>query len=127
MIITKLSYIARELFLTLGAYTKMMGMKLLKISCPSCNYQQSLLVGTQDPDQTLADLNEDFAFYALFICPVDNIIHSININDREFGGNCPEHIGTKLLPLKELPKTCPMCPGPLEFSEVDIIKPTTGE
>jgi hypothetical protein len=102
-------------------------MKLLKLSCPACNYNINLLIGTQERDQTYADLNEDFAFYALFLCPVDNLIHSININDREFKGNCPEHPDTKLVPLKEIPKTCTMCEGQFEVAEEEILKPTKGE
>jgi len=116
-----------EFFLSPVEDNKLMGMKLLKLTCPACNYTISLLEGTQGPDQTYADLNEDFAFYKLFLCPVDNLIHSININDREFKGNCPEHPGTKLLPLKELPKSCTMCEGALEVTEEEILKPSKGE
>ncbi len=102
-------------------------MELLELNCPKCDYKVSLLLGTQDPNQTLSDLNEDFAYYALFLCPVDKTFHSINIHDREFDGNCPEHKNVKLQAIKEIPKTCPKCGGPLEVTKKDILKPEKGE
>ncbi len=102
-------------------------MELLEITCPRCGYSVSLLMGTQDPDQTFSDLNEDFAYYRLFLCPVDRAFHSINIHDREFDGDCPEHKGTKLESLKEIPTTCPKCGGEIQVVKKEILKPQGGE
>ncbi len=79
-------------------------------------------MGTQNPDQTFSDLNEDFAYYRLFLCPADKTLHSMNVNDREWNGECPRHQTVKLQPLNDVPKYCPRCGGPLEISEKEIIK-----
>ncbi len=97
-------------------------LELLELNCPKCHYFVSLLVGTQYPDQTFSDLNEDFAYYRIFLCPVDKSFLSINIHDREFDGNCPDH-KVKLQMLRDLPKECPRCGGPLEITEKEILKP----
>jgi hypothetical protein len=101
-------------------------LELLQLVCSRCNYRADLLIGTQDPGQTFSDLNEDFAYYRLFLCPEDNDIHSIDIHFREFDGSCPQH-GVELLPLTELPHACPKCGGPLEVTKKDILKPEKGE
>ena len=101
-------------------------MELWELTCEKGHYKASLLLGTQDPDQTFADLNEDFAYYRLFLCPTDKTLHSINVSDREFDGNCPEH-NVKLQPLSDLPKTCPKCGGAVNITKKDILKPGRGE
>ena len=83
-------------------------------------------MGTQDPGQTFSDLNEDFAYYKLFLCPKGNDIHSIDIHFREFDGNCPQH-KVELRPLTKLPETCPRCGGPVQMTPKDILKPEKGE
>jgi hypothetical protein len=101
-------------------------LELLQLVCSRCNYRADLLIGTQDSEQTFSDLNEDFAYYRLFLCPKGNDIHSIDIHFREFDGSCPEH-GVELLPLTELPQTCPKCSGPVQVTKRDILKPEKGE
>jgi len=59
-------------------------------------------------------------------CPEDKTIDSINVYDREFDGNCPEH-KVKLQPLSDLPKTCPKCGGAAFITKKDILKPERGE
>ncbi len=97
-------------------------MQLLELYCPKCGYNAKLLLGTQNPDQTLSDLNEDFAYYRLYRCPTDKELFSMNAHDREWDGSCPTHKNTKLQPLSEMPTTCPRCGMPLEVSEKEILK-----
>jgi hypothetical protein len=107
-------------YLTIGGC-----LRLLEFSCPKCAYKQHLLVGTQDPSQTFSDLNEDFAYYRLFLCPEGREIHSFDIHDREFEGDCPKH-KVKLKPLTEVPKTCPKCEGTVQVTEEEILKTERG-
>ena len=97
-------------------------MQLLQLDCPKCGYNTRLLLGTQNPDQTFSDLNEDFAYYRLYQCPADKMLHSMNANDRDWAGNCPIHKNVRLQPLSEIPTSCPRCSGPLEVSEKEILK-----
>jgi endogenous inhibitor of DNA gyrase (YacG/DUF329 family) len=80
----------------------------LEVACTQCDYEVDLLVGTQSPRQTFSDLNEDFAYYKLFLCPKGNDIQSIDVHFREFDGGCPEH-GVELQPLTDMPRDCPKC------------------
>jgi hypothetical protein len=101
-------------------------LELLQIGCPHCNYKADLLIGTQDPGQTFSDLNEDFAYYRLFLCPEGNDIQSIDISFREFDGNCQQH-RVELHPMTTLPEICPKCGGPIQVTKKDILKPQKGE
>jgi hypothetical protein len=96
--------------------------QLLELNCPRCGYHAQLLLGTQNPDQTFSDLNEDFAYYRLYKCPTDNTLHSMNVHDREWNGDCPQHKGVKLQSLNGPPTVCPKCGGPLEVVEKEILK-----
>jgi hypothetical protein len=97
--------------------------ELLQISCPRCDYKADMLSGTQDSGQTFSDLNEDFAYYKLFLCPKGNDIQSIDISFREFNGSCPQH-RVDLRPMASLPQTCPKCGGPVQVTRREIIKTT---
>ena len=95
-------------------------MELVQLACQNCNYAADLLVGTQEHGQTLSDLNEDFAFYKLFQCGADRRVISIDVNNREFEGNCPEH-NVELQTLTHIPETCPRCDGPVTLTEKDMV------
>ncbi len=95
-------------------------MKRIEVNCAPCGFKADLLVGSVSKDQTFSDVNEDFAFYQLMLCPVGKEILSLDIHDRSFNGKCPVH-GATLEPLAGLPKTCPMCNAPLEVVERDIL------
>jgi hypothetical protein len=97
-------------------------LELFQLVCSRCDYKADLLVGTQEPAQTFSDLNEDFAYYRLFLCPEGSDIQSMDINLREFDGNCSQH-GVELKPLTEMPKSCPKCGEPVRVSRMDILKP----
>jgi ribosomal protein S27AE len=101
-------------------------MELIQLACSKCNYTADLLLGTQEPGQTFSDLNEDFAFYKLFQCDADGTVLSIDVHDREFDGNCPQH-KVKLQALTHFPHACPKCGGPINVTHKDIFKPERGE
>lgn len=107
--------------------TRVDKMELVELHCSNCGYKVNLLLGTQDLDQTFSDLNEDFAYYRAYLCPLDKTLHSMNVHDREWNGDCPEHRNVKLQPLQDLPKTCPKCSGPLEVTVKEILKHKKGE
>ncbi len=94
-------------------------MELLELNCPRCGYNSQILLGTQNLDQTFSDLNEDFAYYKLYLCPSDKTFYSINVNDREWDGKCPQHKDVLLQPLQQVPKTCPRCGGPLDITQLN--------
>ena len=94
----------------------------MELSSPDCGYKAHLLLGTQNPDQTFSDLNEDFAYFKLYLCPIDKAFHSMNANDREWNGNCPEHKSAKLQLLNEIPKICPKCGGQLVVVEEEALE-----
>lgn len=102
-------------------------MELVEYNCPKCGYKAHLLLGTQDPDQTLSDLNEDFAYYRLYLCPVDKTLYSMNVHDREWEGNCPQHQDVQLQLLQDIPQPCPRCGGTAEVTKKQILKPERGE
>jgi len=102
-------------------------MEHIQLACSTCNYNTDLLIGTQERGQTLSDMNEDFAFYKLFQCDADETLHSIDVNNREFDGDCPEH-KVKLKALEKIPHDCPKCNGPLNMSHEDMVaRPQTSQ
>ena len=50
------------------------------------------------------------------------MLYSMNVNDREWRGECPQHKTVKLQLLSKPPEVCPRCGGPLEVSEKEILK-----
>jgi hypothetical protein len=116
-----------QVLIKLGANrVALVELELFQLSCSRCDYKADLLVGTQEPAQTLSDLNEDFAYYRLFLCPEGNDIQSMDIHFREFDGNCPQH-GVELQSLADMPRTCPKCGGPIRATKKGILKPQKGE
>jgi DNA-directed RNA polymerase subunit RPC12/RpoP len=93
----------------------------IEVKCPNCGYKKDLLVGGVGPDQTLSDLNEDYACYKLHYCPDGKEIMSIDIHNREFDGHCPEH-DVELKPLEKVPQECPKCGGKLSVREREILE-----
>ncbi len=88
----------------------------ITLDCPHCGYHAELLEGSVQPSQTLSDVNEDFAYYRLFRCPVGGEILSMDVNYRGFDGRCPEHT-EPLEPLEGLPAKCPVCSNQLNIHE----------
>ncbi|MHA2068336.1 MAG: hypothetical protein ACXABY_28570 [Candidatus Thorarchaeota archaeon] len=95
-------------------------MDRFEISCSECSYHKDLLVGSVSAEQTLSDVNEDFACYKLHLCEEGKEILSLDIHDREFDGMCPVH-GKKLVPTNEMPSECPKCGASLKSEKRDIL------
>ncbi len=57
--------------------------------CRACGYQVKLEDGTPAPDQTLGDLNTDFADYEVFLCSNCHELITVNDFNPEFKGDCP--------------------------------------
>jgi len=84
-------------------------MQIYHFKCKSCGYQTKLPLGSSDLDQTLTDVNADYAEYHLFKCPIELRFVHADIHDREFEGKCRAD-GSDLIEIKEMPPLkCPRC------------------
>ena len=102
-------------------------MELWEYMCENekCGYKKRLLKGTHDVNQTLSDLNEDFAYYRVFLCPQGKELYSLDAHEREFNGICPIH-HVELQELEELPEYCPKCGGKTQTREKEMITSEKG-
>lgn len=89
------------------------------INCSKCDYGCRLNVGSTELDQTFTDLNEDFAYYRLFLCREEKKFISANIHDRHFDERCPAD-GSKLIAIDVPPRTCPECGAELAARKLDM-------
>ncbi|MFQ5940172.1 MAG: hypothetical protein ACE5KA_00525 [Nitrososphaerales archaeon] len=95
-------------------------MDVWHIRCGKCGYEKKVSLGSYGLAQTFTDLNEDFAYYKLFICKEENVFVSGDIHDVHFYSKCPVD-GSKLVPVVELPpKKCPKCDGDLFAEKLDL-------
>ena len=65
-------------------------------------------VGSYAGDQSYSDLNEDFAHFQLFVCPVHKGWVYQNTHDRTFNGSCSVDDG-KLQSFDMSSGKCPRC------------------
>ncbi len=91
-------------------------MELIEFDCKNCGYKTHLLTGTNTPDQTLSDLNEDFAHFKVYLCPEGKELYSFDHHDREFDQKCPIH-HEELQEQNEIPGYCPKCGGNTQTTE----------
>ena len=103
-------------------------MELWEYVCENeqCGYKKRLLQGTHMTNQTLTDLNEDFANYRIFHCSEGKELYSIDTHDREFDNQCPIH-HIELQELDELPEHCPKCGRKTHSTEKEMVETTKGE
>jgi len=95
-------------------------MDVWHVKCSKCGYETKLNLGSTDLDQTYSDLNEDFAYYKLFLCKKENIFVSENVYNRHFDNKCPAD-GSELVPVEEIPpKKCPKCKADITPTKLDI-------
>jgi len=95
-----------------------MALKVFSFMCKSCGYKAKLLLGSADLDQTLTDVNADYADYRLFICKKESRFVHADIHDRSFGGSCPSD-GTTLEGVQDPRQAkCPRCGSELEIQEI---------
>jgi hypothetical protein len=74
-------------------------------------------------DQTLTDVNTEFAEYRLFVCKKESKLVHEDVLSSSFTGRCPSD-GSKLVEIDGIPKVCPACNQPIT---VDIIKPLAAD
>jgi ribosomal protein S27AE len=85
-------------------------MERWKLECPNCGESALVEVGSYSGDQSYSDLNEDFAFFKVFVCPEHKGWVCANVSDRNFGGSCGRD-GGKLEAFEISSGKCPRCGG----------------
>ncbi|MFQ5970293.1 MAG: hypothetical protein ACE5J2_07365 [Nitrososphaerales archaeon] len=91
-----------------------------QVRCSNCGYGAKLTIGSTELAQTYSDLNEDYAFYQLFVCPKEREFVIANVQNRDFDNTCPAH-GGKLVPATDIPpKKCPKCGADIEAKKIDV-------
>jgi hypothetical protein len=93
-------------------------LKVFSFKCKSCGYESKLPLGSSDLDQTLTDVNADYAEYHLFICKKESKFVHADIHDKGFEGRCPSD-GTELKELDPKQAKCPSCDRELEIREIN--------
>lgn len=102
-----------------------MTLKVFSFVCKSCGYKAKLLLGSADLDQTLTDVNADYADYRLFICKKESKFVHADIHDKSFWGRCPSD-GTALEGIQDPRQAkCPRCGNELEIQEISPLATDT--
>lgn len=85
-------------------------MQIYHFTCKSCRYESKLPLGSSDLDQTLTDVNADYAEYRFFKCQIESKFVHADIHDKGFEGKCHSD-GSKLMKTdQEIPTVkCPRC------------------
>lgn len=85
-------------------------MQIYHFKCNSCAYEAKLPLGNSDLDQTLTDVNTDYAEYRLFVCKAESKFVHADIHDKDFEDKCPSD-GSELIKIdQKIPPTkCPRC------------------
>jgi len=95
-----------------------MAVKVFSFKCKSCGYDAKLPLGSSDLDQTLTDVNADYAEYRLFICKKESKFVHADIHDKGFEGRCPSD-ATELEEVQDPRQAkCPRCGKELEIGEI---------
>jgi DNA-directed RNA polymerase subunit RPC12/RpoP len=92
-------------------------LKIYSYRCLRCNYESKHPLGTPDMDQTLTDVNTEFAQFNLFVCKNEKKFVHENILDARFDGKCPSD-GTTLEEVSVDEAKCPRCGSKLEITEL---------
>jgi hypothetical protein len=69
-------------------------------------------------DQTLTDVNTEFAQYRLFVCRKEKKFVHADVLDPHFDGKCPSD-GTELEEADPRQARCPRCGKELEIKEIN--------
>lgn len=85
-----------------------MSMERWKLECPKCGEKALVELGSYSGDQSYSDLNEDFALFRVFTCPVHRGWIYRNMSDRAFDGSCGID-GGKLKVFDIKSGRCPRC------------------
>lgn len=92
--------------------------KVYSFKCKSCGYGSKLPLGSSDLDQTLTDVNADYAEYRLFICKKESKFVHADIHDKGFEGKCPSD-ASELEEVDPKQAKCPSCGKELEVHEIN--------
>ncbi|GEM_PF-741078 len=94
-------------------------LKVFSFKCPNCGYNSRHSLGTPDMDQTLTDVNTEFAQYSLFVCKKEKKFVHMDILDSHFDGKCPAD-ESELEQVNDPRKaSCPACGRELEVEEAN--------
>ncbi|HVP22398.1 MAG TPA: hypothetical protein VMS77_00640 [Conexivisphaerales archaeon] len=96
-------------------------MERWRLECPRCGEKALVEVGSYEGDQSYSDLNEDFAFFKVFSCPVHKGWVYRNVSDRTFDGSCTLD-GGKLNAFDITSGKCPRCGGAILRTELEGIQ-----
>jgi hypothetical protein len=85
-------------------------MQIHHFLCKGCGYEAKLPLGSSDLDQTLTDVNTDYADYRLFKCPKESKFVYADHHDKSFEGKCRSD-GSQLIEIDQeiSPMRCPRC------------------
>jgi hypothetical protein len=92
--------------------------KVFTFKCNSCGYESKLPLGSSDLDQTLTDVNADYAEYRLFVCKKEFKFVHADVHDRGFDCRCPSD-GTSLEEVDPKQAKCPRCGKELEVQQIN--------
>jgi predicted RNA-binding Zn-ribbon protein involved in translation (DUF1610 family) len=92
--------------------------KVYSFKCPSCGYESRHQIGTPDGDQTLTDVNTEFAQYRLFVCRKEKKFVHADILDASFDNKCPSD-ATQLEEVDPKQAMCPNCGKQLAIQELN--------
>jgi predicted RNA-binding Zn-ribbon protein involved in translation (DUF1610 family) len=98
-------------------------LRVFSYKCPSCNYESRHQLGSPDMDQTLTDVNTEFAQYGLFVCKKEQKFVQADMLDSQFDGKCPSD-GSELEEVKPLEAKCPRCGKDLEIGDAKPLATT---
>jgi ribosomal protein S27AE len=83
-------------------------MERWRLECPNCGEKALVESGSYSGDQAYSDVNEDFALFKVFTCPVHRGWVYKNAGDRSFDGSCGID-GGKLKAFDMKSGRCPRC------------------
>lgn len=91
-------------------------MKVFSFRCPACGYHSRHSLGTPDMDQTLTDVNTEFAQYKLFVCKKEKKFVHLDVLDSHFDNRCPAD-SSELEQVDPEKALCPVCGRELEIED----------
>ena len=93
--------------------------KVFSFKCKSCGYGSKVPLGSSDLDQTLTDVNADYAEYRLFICKKESKFVHADIHDKGFRGKCPSDASELEEVADPQQAKCPRCGNEMEIQEIN--------
>ncbi|HXG06407.1 MAG TPA: hypothetical protein VNI77_03675 [Nitrososphaera sp.] len=93
-------------------------LEVFSFRCPTCGYNSKHPLGTPDMDQTLTDVNTEFAQYRLFVCRQEKKFVHMDTLDSHFDNKCPAD-KSELEQVSDPKKAlCPACGKELEVADI---------